>query len=254
MIVDGKSVSKTIAQDYIIQDKEVHLPIRYRKAFSFVAIFSAPTDILKQLIPGNFFEIAEIFPGKGMIEVLFMRYIDNDLGNYDEIVIGTSVYEKGVARIPYVSAILDLIKGRLGHFGLYMPVTEGFACEAGKTIWGFPRSVENIKYTVEDSYARVSLSMGDAHVLTLAVPKGGRRKLPETLSTTYTVIKGIPHKTTTLISCEGVGFHRKGSELILGSHEISDMLRKLGLPKRPMMAAWMENMHGILNAPTTLKQ
>ena len=40
-------------------------------------------------------------------------------------------------------------------------------CEAGRTIWGFPKTVEQIEFTIEGPRARCTLTMDGQHVLTL---------------------------------------------------------------------------------------
>ena len=42
---------------------------------------------------------------------------------------------------------------------------------------------------------------------------------------------------------EGMGVFFSGAELALGTGVIADQLRSLGLPKRPLMCAWMERMY-----------
>ena len=86
--------------------------------------------------------------------------------------------------------------------------------------------------------------MNGAHVLTLALPRGGSRRLPDSVMTTYSIIDNVLHKTAFSSGGEEVGFHLGGAELTLGNHPIADELRSLGLPKRALMTMWMEHMHG----------
>ena len=43
-----------------------------------------------------------------------------------------------------------------------------------------------------------------------------------------------------------------GGRVELGDHPYADQLRSLGLPKRPLVCTWMENMHGRFEAPEKL--
>ena len=86
--------------------------------------------------------------------------------------------------------------------------------------------------------------MDGAHVLSLELPRGGARTIPDSQMTTYSLIDGVPHRTAFSSGGHGVGFHLGGATLTLGSHPIADELRSLGLPKRALMTMWMEHMHG----------
>jgi hypothetical protein len=86
----------------------------------------------------------------------------------------------------------------------------------------------------------------------LTLPRGGARRLPDSVMTTYTLIDGAPHRTAFSSGGEGVGFRLGGAELTLGDHPIADELRTLGLPKRALMTMWMEHMHGSFEAAQAL--
>jgi hypothetical protein len=89
-------------------------------------------------------------------------------------------------------------------------------------------------------------------VLTLSVPRGGTRRLPDSEMVTYSMIDNVPHRTVFSSGGEGVGFHLGGATLTLGAHPIADELRSLGLPKRALMTMWMEHMHGRFEAALPL--
>jgi len=112
--------------------------------------------------------------------------------------------------------------------------------------------VERIDFSPSADRATCALHMNGSHVLTLAVPRGGKRTLPDSLMTTYSFINGVPHKTAFSSGGAGVGFHLGGAELTLGAHPIADELRSLGLPKRALMTMWMERMHGSFDAAVPL--
>ena len=94
--------------------------------------------------------------------------------------------------------------------------------------------------------------MDGQHVLTLSLPRGGARTLPDSVMTTYTFIDGRRTRPPSPPAAEGVGFHLGGAELTLGTHPIADELRSLGLPKRALMTMWMEHMHGSFDAAEPL--
>jgi len=202
-----------------------------------------PRDAAQRLISGDAFEAVEMSPGETQLVLGFVDYRDNDLGDYNEVSIAFFVRQRGARHgIPYLGAILDFLRSRVAVFIRHLPVNQSFTCEAGRTIWGFPKTVEQIDFTIEGERARCTLTMNGKHVLTLESRRGGSRHLPDTTMATYSLIDGAPHKTAFVSAAGGVGFFRRGTELTLGSHPIADELRSLGLPKRPLMAMWVEHM------------
>jgi len=242
----------TAANSYVIQGREVRLPVVVRDASSGAATYVVGAAAARRLIP-DALEPVEPWPGRGLCSIAAIKYRDNDLGDYNEVSIAFFVRERGAARgLPYVGTIADMLRGRVATYIRHLPVDQSFTCEAGRTIWGFPKTVERIDFEPAAARASCALYMDGAHVLTLMLPRGGARRLPDSVMTTYSLIDGVPHKTAFGSGAEGVGFHLGGAELSLGTHPIADELRSLGLPKRALMTMWMEHMHGSFDAALPL--
>ncbi len=241
------------APSFLIQGREVRLPVVVRDASSGAATYAVSAAAARRLIPGTALDPVEVWPGKALCSVAVIQYRDNDLGDYNEVSIAFFVREKGAAQgLPYLGTVADFLRGRVATYIRHLPVDQGFTCEAGRTIWGFPKSVERIDFEAGAARATCALHMAGAHVLTLSLPRGGARRLPDSVMTTYSFIDGVAHKTAFSSGGEGVGFHLGGAELTLGAHPIADELRSLGVPKRALMTMWMERMHGRFEAALPL--
>jgi hypothetical protein len=241
------------AQTFHIQGREVRLPVVVRDASSGAATYAVSAAAARRLIPSDAFELIEVWPGKALCSIAAIDYRDNDLGDYNEVSIAFFVREKGTAHgLPYVGTVADFLRGRVATYIRHLPVDQSFTCEAGRTIWGFPKTIERIDFSTSPDRATCALQMDGTHVLTLAVPRGGARRLPDSVMTTYSMIDGMPHKTAFSSGAEGVGFYLGGATLTLGTHPIADELRSLGLPKRALMTMWMEHMHGSFEAAVRL--
>jgi len=240
------------APSFVIQGREVRLPVVVRDACSGAATYVVAADAARRLIP-DALELAQPWPGRALCSIAAIQYRDNDLGDYNEVSIAFFVRERGSARgLPYVGTIADVMRGRVATYIRHLPVDQRFTCEAGRTIWGFPKTVERIDFSTADARATCALHMDGAHVLTLALPRDGARQLPDSVMTTYSLIDGMPHKTAFSSGGAGVGFHLGGAELSLGAHPIADELRSLGLPKRALMTMWIEHMRGRFEAAVPL--
>jgi hypothetical protein len=194
----------------------------------------------RRLIP-EAFEPAEVWPGRALLSLAVIDYRDNDLGRYHEVSIAFFVYRRGANR-GVLGTVTDFFKGAVPTYIRHLPVDGAFTREAGESIWGFPKTVQQIDFERRPERFTCVLTMDGQHVLTLGMAAGGARAMPEQQLTTYTLIDGAPHCTAFTSQADGVGFHLGGAELSLGTHPIADELRSLGLPKRALMTMWMERM------------
>jgi hypothetical protein len=231
---------------YQIQGREVGFPVVVREASSGAATYLVPSKAARALLPGPEFELVELLPGRGLCVVAIIDYKDNDLGDYNEVSIALFVRPRGErpsTPIPYVGNWIDLVKGNLGVHILHLPVNQAFTCEAGRTIWGYPKTVQEIEFDYAPDRATCKLVVDGKHALTLSVPRGGDKTLEESEMKTWSYIDGAPHVTRAKQNVEGMGVQRGGAELTLGTGPIADQLRSLGLPKKPLMCSWMEKFH-----------
>jgi len=243
---------ESTAPSYQIQGRTVSMPVEVRDASAGVATFLVRSAIARRIVPPEF-EIVELLPRRTPLAIAIIDYRDNDLGDYNEVSLTFFVRPRGSRRgIPWLGAWMDLAANRIGTWIWKLPVDQSFTCEAGRTIWGFPKSVERIDVTRENGTVRCRLEMDGAHVLTLSVPRGGTRALPEQAMQTYTQIEGVAHQTRFLQGGTGVGFAMGGARLELGTHGIADALGALGLPKRAIFTMWTEHMRGRFEAPEKL--
>jgi hypothetical protein len=86
-------------------------------------------------------------------------------------------------------------------------------------------------------------------VLTFGAERGGRTTLPDMPMQTYSYIDGRLHATAFTSGATEVGFALGGATLELGEHEIADELRRLGLPRTPLMTVWFGHQHARFEAP-----
>lgn len=230
--------ARSQAESYVIQGRAVRMPCIVRDASSGSAIYAVPAGAAQKLIPGDAYEVVEMAPGQTQLILGFVDYRDNDLGDYNEVMIIFFVKPKG--------APIE----RQGTFIYKLPVNQSFTCEAGSKIWGFPKTVEQIDIAYESDRAICRLVMDGQHLFTLILPRvHDGPETPDLEMTTYTYLDSpcaVPFTsggTTAVVpGGEGVG-------LELGTHPLAEELRALGLPTAPLMSTWMEHMHGSFGEP-----
>jgi len=213
------------------------LPCVVRDASAGTAMFEVDRDAAQAMVPDPF-EVVESAPGRCQLVIAVIDYRDNDLGDYLEIGITFFVAPRG----------------GLGEPGTYiyrLPVDQAFTCEAGRMIWGFPKSVEEITLDYSDDSVTTTLSMGGELVLRLTLPRGGDDVMAPAPMVTYTMIDGVACRTPFTQGGAGaqVLVGDEGVRLELGDHPLARELAGLGLPATAVMSTWTERMSGSFGEP-----
>jgi len=179
------------------------------------------------------------------------RLPDNDLGAYHEIAITFFVRERGARALPFAGNMLGLVRGSLPTYIRHLPVDGAFTCEAGQTIWGFPKFMSEITITSSADAQMSVLTADGQHVLTQTVRTGGSRSMPARDQVSYALRGGVLYRTRAVMRGAGMGARLGGATLELGSHPIAEELRTLGLPKRALASTTIAHLSATSCAPQT---
>jgi hypothetical protein len=211
-------------------------------------------DVARAMVGAAGIEPEEFLPGKAMLSLAMVDYRDNDLGTYNEFSIAFFVRETRARRgVRFVAPWTRMMRGQVATYIRHLPVDQAFTCEAGRRVWGFPKSVEDVSIAYEGDLARCRLVMDGELVLEMDTPRAGSRALPESELWTYTAIDGRTHKTPFRSASRGFGVSRGARTAVrLGTHPIAEELRALGLPKAPVVGMWMENFSATFGRPQPL--
>lgn len=237
---------------YDIAGRTVTMPVEVRDASAGTAIYDVDAAAATALLPrGGAFEVVESTPGRAQLVLAAIDYRDNDLGDYLEL--GVTLFV--TPRTGHGNGAREGIHDEVGTFITRLPVNQAFTCDAGRTIWGFPKSVEDLTLAYKDDAAVMTLRMDGELVLRLTLPRGGDEEMPVTPMTTYTYVDGVPHATA--FSQGGAGSQvllgGDGVELELGTHAVADELAGLGLGTTvPLLATWTEHMRATFATPVPL--
>jgi hypothetical protein len=208
----------------------VTMPVEVRDASSATVMWDVDAAAVQALLPGDAFEVVETSPGRAQFAVALVDYRDNDLGAYLEIGL--------------IAFVRPRAGGEDGTFILRLPVDGEFTCAAGREIWGFPKTVEQISFDYAETSLTAALSVDGELVLRLTVPRGGGDDMPALPMASYTVLDGKPHATRFTQSGSGtqVLLGDEGVTLELGSHPWAKELATLGLPAPALLSTWNEKM------------
>ncbi len=228
-------------------------PSEFRDGSAAMGLFVVPASAANSLIANSGFEVARIAPGKAIFSLSCVHYDDSDCGVYEEIALSFFVKKLGQGkRLPYLSTLLDIQRGNIASYTWRLPVTTQLALDAGKYMWGLPKTIEEIDYENTDGRATFTWREGDKKVLSYSVAAQGTRT-PATMSPpVYSIFEGSPHVSYLTQTYRNTGIKFRGGDLQLGNHPISDELRSLGLPKRPLISTWNGHLSFQMSAPELL--
>jgi len=230
---------------YEIAGRTVTMPCVVRDASAGTAIFDVDIAAARAQVPDPF-EPVETAPGRCQVAVAVIDYRDNDLGDYHEVGVTFFVTPAGA---PGGAADAEA-----GTFITRLPVDQAFTCEAGRTIWGFPKTVDDIGLDYADDSVTCTLRMGGQLVLRLTLPRGGTDEMPPLPLVTYSLVGGVPHRTAFTQGGAGSQVLAGGDGVVLelGDHPVGRELAALGLPAPAQMSTWTERMQGRFEAPEPL--
>jgi hypothetical protein len=226
------------ASQHTIAGTVLTMPVKIRKANQHMAMFSVDADAAQQMIDYSGLKVCRYIPGRALVVLMLMHYVDGDLGEYYEY--GTNV----MVNPPGSDASGPRALQSAGAFIHHLPVDQAFTLEAGKTIWGYPKVMAD--FTVRkgktfgfDVSIDGQLAVGMEFSPGLPIPSAFTSRTQE--NATYSYRDGILRETIGEMSPTGVRYRLGGVRLWLGDHPYAKELAALGLPKRAMMSGSAEN-------------
>jgi hypothetical protein len=211
----------------------ITMPVQIRKATQHMAMFSVDADAAQRLIDYSGLQVCRYLPGRAIVILMLMHYIDGDLGQYHEF--GTSVLVNPPGTAPGSKASPRALQSA-GAFIHHLPVDQAFTLEAGTTIWGYPK-------VMADFIIREGRQFGfDVSIDgQLVVGMEFRRGLPirftprQQAQRSYSHRDGVTRETPFENTINGVRNRFGGVRITLGDHPYAKELASLGLPKRAML-------------------
>jgi hypothetical protein len=212
-------------------------------------MFSVPADGAQRLIDYSGLTVCQFRPGRAVVTLMLARYLDGDLGRYNEF--GTCVMVNPVGSTERGLKAL----GDAAAFIHHLPVDQSFTLEAGRTIWGFPKIMAD--FTIRDSSPfSFEVSEGGALIAGIEFSRGlpvpSLRSRPQVLKT-YSCADGTTREVPWEMTTSGVRFRPGGARLRLGEHPYAKELASLGLPKRPMLSGSVGNVEMTFGDPHVLR-
>ncbi|QRY61565.1 acetoacetate decarboxylase family protein [Gordonia sp. PDNC005] len=221
----------------------VSMPVEIRSARCFMAGFSASATAVDRAIAergDSDLKPLQVRPGRTMCMLVFVDYIDGDLGPYNEFGVCFLVEDPGSTRPSKLGALRSLVKGDAHALIHELPVDGDFTLAAGRGIWGFPKVLADfdVDHTSPIKTGRV---LQDGKLIAeldvrrgISVPDNSS----EAVLQSYAQLDGVTRRTPwRLTSTTGTRTRIGGATLRLGDHPMADELRRLKLSRHALMSS-----------------
>lgn len=139
---------------------KVDLPILYFDSSNFMALFEVEFDSANAFLKEQGLTAVRFAGGKALVVVGFYEYRETAIADYNEVGVAIACVPEGVQapRLPLLSLYKPLDRQQLGFYVLDLPVTTQAACAAGKEIWGYPKFVTPIGFSLDAQRFRGTVS------------------------------------------------------------------------------------------------
>lgn len=210
---------------YNILGRTIDTPVRVRKATAFAAAFTVPSERAQSEIDYSGLQIREYRPRRTLCMLVFVDYLDGDLGRYEEFGVTFLVHDRRSS----------------GAFVHRLPVDGDFTLAAGRGIWGFPKTLATFDTNHTGATPRGALTADGQLVVELEVKRGIPVPGKTITSVAYSHMDATTRCTPWGMTPSGVRARLGGASLKLGAHPFADELRDLGLPHRALFTTSVRN-------------
>jgi hypothetical protein len=239
-------VTEAISQ-HIIAGTVVTMPVKIRVATQHMAMFSVDADAAQRMIDYSGLQVCRHRPSKAVVVLMFMHYVDGDLGQYYEYGTNVMVNPPG-SNAAGLSALRSA-----AAFIHHLPVDQAFTLEAGRSIWGYPKVMADFTVRGADDPAGArddgrfsfdvtidgQFAVGMEFKPGLRVPSAFTSK-PQ-VHPTYSHLDGVTRETAGEMRLSGARYRPGGVRVRLGEHPYGRELASLGFPKRAMLSSSADN-------------
>jgi hypothetical protein len=219
-------------------------PILYHRSRSISTLHRASYEAVREVLPSVDLHPVRMPGGDAVISISGMQHEEITANGveglaalpYGEVLVAAAVTRRPAP--PFLPLVAPVWSGiAAGFFVLHLPVTTRVARDAGRLIWGYPKFVADIEFEESVDATRVQLSEGGRDILMLSAAPKGRPTIEQGRWVLYSVLGDeLIEESMPIRGVVQNGRLGRLGHLQLGSHQVADELRALGISPHPFLA------------------
>jgi hypothetical protein len=123
-------------------------PVDFRDVNYIAALYSANAEAVRNHLIGTGLKAGLVLKGKPVVALGLIQYKESDLGAYNEVIVAIPVIpeqeKSGFAN--WLELYAPLKTRKLGQYIIHIPVDSVQSMEAGRVLWGYPKTVLAINH------------------------------------------------------------------------------------------------------------
>jgi hypothetical protein len=231
--------------------RTLSLPAAVTDLFGMAALFTAPSEEAKKLLPSRRLHLVELFPGRALVGLTCSAYgMVQGLEPYAEAGVVVPVRHEPRVELPLLPVLLPKLFGDAGYYYHRLAVTSPAAVELGEKLYGQRRLLADIRFREQPFWRRCEIEIEGKSVFSLELRK--LRTKPMHVATRLYSLQDGQIAGTPLPARGELGLSRGGprkGKLVLGDHYIADELRALGLGREPVFTLYGPSLESLIAAP-----
>src|ERR1035437_5884139 len=144
-------------EDIAIRQYAGKSPMFFRNFQLMAGVYTSDLAVCKSLVPNSKYHVLQILPGRALIGIHCMEYLDSDVGPYNEVSISVGIAPKQTLFSP-VNILKSAITQNFHAYILQLPVTTEVAYFGGVDYFNYPKFVAKIDFEERDGCRVCTLS------------------------------------------------------------------------------------------------
>ena len=222
-------------------------PVQFDDVHYIASLYTADKEKVNRLLDGTGLKAGLHFFGKPVIALGLIQYKVSDLGAYNEIILAIPVIRatEKTGLKNWFDLYTDFNKRKGGQYIIHIPVTTQQSVDAGRNLWGYPKTLLSIKHQFSNNHIHTTLlDEADQPLIQVKGGLGFGVPIPAMQLMTYSFLNNALLKTTVDVSSKMKW--KIGAQLKIQvdsiRHAMGKDIRELGIEnKNPIFT--IESMH-----------
>ena len=224
---------------------KVKLPILYYDSTAVLIFFGCDKQRVHDLLPTGRFRPTLTFGRRAVVGLALFEYRTTSIGAYNEVGLAIPVvWQKEPAPIcPVWEIFRSVYTRRVGFHIVDLPVTTEAACAAGRELWGYPKFVTRIDFSLQNRVLDSKVHAPDNHTSIMTISGKAGWGVPSPALDLVNYDRLGDQDLRTIIQTRGGGYLRRPGTLRLrigdASHPMADHLNRLALDRSRPLCLWI---------------